>query len=592
MTQHNQLMKQKLILLVAALSWAASFTPNLQAATSTWNNGAADFTWNLTSANWTPGGTWVQDNDAVFGATGVGTITLGDDISVSNMTFTVTGYTIQANGKYSTNRVVTANAGTSNALALSMWGPDSLTFQGPGTTILLGDSAVNDANHYTGGTYIRGGTVILQAAGTTSSGAAGSSHAIDSVEALDAGATLVIPGAWNGVNGATSVRDQIAYAPNSRLNMTGGTLDLYNDQKNQRVPVPEGNGLIINTGPNIQSGLQALIGSTDKTFSGVITDGNNGVLATNNNFNNGPGYQIGILQLNNGANGSGGVWTLTGSNTYSGSTRIDCGNGGIRLAGNGQIGFPSPNGLTGPLRILGNSFLDLGGRNQTIALMQDGAATAQIFNSAVGTVSTLTIGYGNELANRTCSYQLKDNTGTGGRLALRKINSAPYVHWTGPIMNTCTQTLTATCVATYSGDTSVEGGYLILNGPSAVSPSSAYRIYPSNGGTLKLNYAGTANARQLWINGVQQPNGVYGAGTPGIDSSSTGTITITGYAPVTLNATTSGSNLNLSWDGVYKLQIKTSIMGAWSDYSGGGESPVSVPLDKTAGSVFFRLINY
>ncbi len=591
MTQHNQLMKQKLILLVAALSWAASFTPNLQAATSTWNNGAADFTWSLTSANWTPGGFWVQDNDAVFGATGVGTITLGDDISVSNLTFTVSGYTIQANGKYSTNRVVTANAGTSNALALSMWGPDSLTFQGPGTTILLGDSAVNDANHYTGGTYIRGGTVILQAAGTTSSGAAGSSHAIDSVEALDAGATLVIPGAWNGVNGATSVRDQIAYSPNSRLNMTGGTLDLYNDQKNQRIPAPEGNGLIINSGPNIQSGVQALIGSTDKTFSGVIADGNNGVLATNNNFNNGPGYQIGILQLNNGANGSGGVLTLTGSNTYSGSTRIDCGIGGIRLAGNGQLGFPSPNGLTGPLRIY-TGFLDLGGRNQTIALMQDGNSGGQIYNSAVGTVSTLTFGYGNELANRSCSYQFKDNTGTGGRLALRKINSAPYVHWTGPTMNSCTQTLSATCSATYSGDTSVEGGALILSGPGAVSPSSAYRIYPSNGGTLKLNYAGTANARQLWINGVQQPNGVYGASTPGIDSSSTGTITITGYAPVTLNATTSGGNLNLSWDGVYKLQIKTSIMGAWSDYAGGGESPVSVPLDKTAGSVFFRLINY
>lgn len=488
-----------------------------------------------------------------------------------------------------TPSTITANAGTSNALAVSLSGTGGVKFEGTGTTILLGDAGAGDANHYTGGTSIRSGTVILQAAGATTSSATGSPHAVDSIEALDAGATLVIPGVWNGVNDSTSVRDQIAAVPGSWLNMTGGTLDLSNDSKDQRVPVPEGTGLIINTGPNIQSGLQTLIGSTDKTFAGVIADGNNGVLSTNNNFNGAPGYQIGILQLNSGFGGSGGTWTLTGSNTFSGSTRIDNGTGGIKLAGNGTIGFPTPNGLTGPLRIY-SGFLDLNGRNQTLALMQDGNSGGRIFNSGVGTVSTLTIGYGNELANRTCSFQLKDNEGTGGILALRKINTAPYVHWTGPVMNSCTQTLSATCVATYSGDTSVEGGSLILNGPSAVSPNSAYRLSTANFALLKLNYAGTANARQLWINGVQQPNGVYGAGTPGIDPTSPGTITITGFAPATLGASQSGNTLDFSWQGVYKLQSKTNnIIGPWYDYPGGGTSPVNIPLDKTKASVFFRL---
>ena len=160
-------------------------------------------------------------------------------------------------------------------------------------------------------------------------------------------------------------------------------------------------------------------------------------------------------------------------------------------------------------------------------------------------------------------------------------------------MNTCTQTLTANCVATYSGDTSVEGGSLILNGPSAASPNSAYRLYPANSAVLKLNYSDTANVRQLWINGVQQPNGVYGAGTPGIDSSSTGTITVTGFAPATVNVTRSSNDLNFNWTGVYKLQSATNnILGPWVDVPGGGTSPVSVPVDRTKASVFYRLATY
>jgi hypothetical protein len=99
--------------------------------------------------------------------------------------------------------------------------------------------------------------------------------------------------------------------------------------------------------------------------------------------------------------------------------------------------------------------------------------------------------------------------------------------------------------------------------------------------------------RQLWINGVQQPNGVYGAGTPGIDPTSTGTITVTGYAPLNLGASRIGNSIAFSWQGVYKLQTQTnSITGPWFDYPGGGTSPVNVPVDMNQGSVFFRLSTY
>ena len=105
----------------------------------------------------------------------------------------------------------------------------------------------------------------------------------------------------------------------------------------------------------------------------------------------------------------------------------------------------------------------------------------------------------------------------------------------------------------------------------------------------------------MWINGVQQPNGVYGSvgnslgaiGVAGIDPASTGTLTVTGYAPVVLTNSISGSTINFSWAGVYKLQSKTnSIIGPWFDYPGGSTSPVNVTVDKTQTSVFFRLSTY
>ena len=115
---------------------------------------------------------------------------------------------------------------------------------------------------------------------------------------------------------------------------------------------------------------------------------------------------------------------------------------------------------------------------------------------------------------------------------------------------------------------------------------------------MLLSYTGTANVRQLWIDGVQQPNGVYGSignglsatGVAGIAPASTGTLTVTGYAPVVLGASKSGNTVTFSWAGVYKLQSKTnSVVGPWYDYPGGVTSPVNVQVNPANTSVFYRL---
>jgi autotransporter-associated beta strand protein len=76
-----------------------------------------------------------------------------------------------------------------------------------------------------------------------------------------------------------------------------------------------------------------------------------------------------------------------------------------------------------------------------------------------------------------------------------------------------------------------------------------------------------------------------------------GTLKVIGPNPP-LNMVVNGSNLDFSWTNTgtntFKLQAQTNnlnigISGNWGDYPGGGSSPVSVPLDATQGTVFFRL---
>ena len=507
--------------IIAASLMLAAFAPlQGRAAVNTWNNASTDGFWNATSANWTSPTTWVDGNDAIFGATGVGTVTLAAPITVHDQTFNAAGYTI-ADAGYpltlaGTTPTITVNADATNAVSLQ--GTNGLTVQGTGVLTLGGFAG----NQYTGGSYVRSGTVVLANGGAESDGTA---YAVDSIEALDAGATVKLGSTFDGTTWYGAAQGQIATRSTdfaSHLHMTGGTFDLNNDPKNQNLPVPDGTGLIINTGSSVQSGLNVIMDGLDHTYSGLINDGNNGVLIGDNS-GQGPGYQIGIVSISGTA---GSTWTLAGDNTYSGSTRIDGGTI-VKLAGNHSLGIPTTNSLTGPLRVQ-NGALDLNGHDQTIALMTDGGGPAvKIYNSAVGTVATLTVGYGNEQANRNIGYQLMDNTGVGGIFALRKIITAPFLQGATLVTN-CTQGLKDTCVATYSGDTTVDGGTLNVQGPSAISPNSAYRLSTSNYANLWLNYSGDAPCRQLWINGVQQPNGTYGAGTPGIDPTSTGTITVTG----------------------------------------------------------------
>ena len=297
-------MKQHCSVIVVSLMLAAS-TPFLtSAADKTWNNGSGSFVWDLTSTNWT-GLTWVDGDDAVFGAAGAGEIALSAPIAVRHQTFNASGYNIAGVGNSltlsGTAPTITVNAAYSTNTT-SLNGTNGLTIQGSGTLVLKGDPAAVTANAYTGGTYVRSSTVILAA---DNANVAGTSYAVDSIEALDAGATVKFGTTFNGTSYVTPTLHQVAsHAAGSRLNMTGGTFDLNNEPRNQHLPIPDGNGLITNTGTNVQSGLILYADGQDHEFSGVIADG--GPLVGNNLAGGptpqGPGRQIGIVNIAAGIN--------------------------------------------------------------------------------------------------------------------------------------------------------------------------------------------------------------------------------------------------------------------------------------------------
>jgi hypothetical protein len=89
----------------------------------------------------------------------------------------------------------------------------------------------------------------------------------------------------------------------------------------------------------------------------------------------------------------------------------------------------------------------------------------------------------------------------------------------------------------------------------------------------------------------------YGSGFTGQYTANAGEIfkLVPGPAPgPPLYWSNHGTNLTFSWPGSFKLQAQTNSVDVglgsnWSDYPGGAFSPVSVPVDATASTVFFRL---
>ncbi|MDZ7617622.1 MAG: autotransporter-associated beta strand repeat-containing protein [Patescibacteria group bacterium] len=340
----------------------------------------------------------------------------------------------------------------------------------------------------------------------------------------------------------------IAHNPNIVLN--GGTVSVNSNS------TPSFSGTItLNAGSNIIGVGNEYQGPT-LTVTGQIT-GAGGFTLDGRNTSSSPG--TGILILANA------------TNDYSGTTTISTGT--LRLGAAGAIpdGSGKGNVILNAGTVAAGTF-DLNGLSETINGLEGSAGDVreQVVNSAVGTTSTLTVGNGN--VTTVFAGLLRDNTGTGGTLALTK---------------TGTGTLTLSGTNTYTGATNVTAGVLQISHASALGGTTAGTTV-ANGARIELAGGITVTGESLTISG-------YGGNNRGALQTQSGTNTWTGSVTLGANDTRigavgAGTSLTISGaigDGGanHTLAIRndggTTILSGANTY--GGNTDVVIGLLKLDG---------
>ncbi len=116
---------------------------------------------------------------------------------------------------------------------------------------------------------------------------------------------------------------------------------------------------------------------------------------------------------------------------------------------------------------------------------------------------------------------------------------AGVISGSGSLVKADSGILTLSGVNTYSGNTTVTGGSLSLgNGISPTNLADTADLIVTTGAMLNLNYSGTDQIRNLWVDGHQLPPGVYSSSSGFITGS--GTLTVTSGSATGNYATWSG----------------------------------------------------
>jgi|GEM_PF-1525485 len=133
------------------------FVVNKNAAAA-WNNSAGDFLWNTGSTNW-GGAVWTPGADAVFSATGVGTVTVSGTQtladSLTSLCFDTAGYKLTGGTLSLPPGTSGFNVNADAEIASVIAGAGNLIKSGTGTLTLTG------GNTYYGATTVNSGTLKL-----------------------------------------------------------------------------------------------------------------------------------------------------------------------------------------------------------------------------------------------------------------------------------------------------------------------------------------------------------------------------------------------------------------------------------------------
>jgi autotransporter-associated beta strand protein len=426
-----------------------------------------------------------------------GTNTYTGSTIIDGGTVEIGGSGSLGNGNYAVNITDDANlvfaSSTNQTLSSHITGTGSLSEIGPGTLSLPGSG-----NTYTGGTTNTGGTLIVSYINESSQTSIGTGPL------YVGGGTL----SYTNTAAATTGRGvtNVVSGVSPTINVPNGSLTMYG-------PIganPAASFTIIKTGAGT-----LIIGSPSSTngnsYDGVTVQGGTVILNKPGTYN----AVGGPVTVN-----SGGELELGGSSPTGGSAEFYTGS-------------------STPLTINSGGIFDLHGQGTTIystSVAGSGNGNGAISNSAAG---ACTLNSPITLSNNTAFGCV------GGIMLPAPIGGAYGLTNLGP------GTLTLGATNTYTGGTTVRGGTLDVNtngsiqGNVTVSAATTLELdnaaalaanatlTVASGSTNKLNYSGTNTIGALYVAGVAQPQGVYGATASNPGGVFTGTGTVKVVAAVT-----------------------------------------------------------
>nr|WP_222533414.1 Ig-like domain-containing protein [Azospirillum sp. 412522] len=505
------------------------------------------------------GGTTVADGAALVLSGG---ITIAENLTLSGSGVSSGGALVSASGTNTVSGTVTLNADATvtatSALTVSgvVSGGNALTKAGTGTLTLSGD------NSYSGATTVSAGTLVAghaNALGTTAAGTTvGSGAAVEIANGITLAENFSIAGTGVGSTGALTVASGSTVTLSGTVTLTAdasiggaGTLTVSGVVSGSNALTKVGSGTLTLSGNNSYSGATTVSGGTlvaghanalgttaagTTVSSGAAVEIANGITLAENFSIAGTGVgSTGALTVASGSTatvsgtvtltanaGIGGVGTLTVSGAIGGSFNLTKpGAGTLTLSGN--------NSYTGTTTISAG----------TLIAAHDNALGTTAGGTTVSSGATLALADGITLAEALTiggvgvssagALQVTSGSATVSGAITLSGNTTIGVSGTGLTLSNAiggafnlvkdgTGTLTLSGTNTYTGTTTVGAGTLTVTG--TLNGSSAGAVTVGTGGTL----AGTGT-----VNGglTVQSGGTLSPGIAGTNSG-VGTLTVNG----------------------------------------------------------------
>jgi len=321
-------------------------------------------------------------------------------------------------------------------------------------------------------------------------------------------------------------------------------------------------GVISGTGTNtVIAGTLTLSGQSTYAGATILQGGTLVVAGTENPGVSGP-LGLGEISFNGGTLG------FSVNNVFDYSARFSTAAGqDYRFDTRGQ-NVMLATGLGGSgsaLTKLGNGTLTLSGTSPYSGLTTVSAGKL-VFQGAKTGTGNITVADSARLGVYATGTQVTPGTlalGSSGGTTLEfdNVNSTT----TAPLQPTTLASVGTVTININSGSLTLGNSYPLLAWTSGSSPTASLGVLNGYAGNLSIS----GNTLLLNVTAVNAP---------------------------TLNFTKFGNGIQFSWTGNFKLQSQTNglnvgIDTTWSDYPGGGSSPVTVPVDATKETVFFRLVS-